>query len=295
MKEHNIKKTNRMRTLLIACLFSLQVVFSYGQKRISIYELGDSLIDCETNFRNLFSNWTSENVTNANSYKLLKYSFVETITDSTRFKYYRNYFSGVEPIYSSTKGISKESSNGQRTNEFYIKPGFIHKEIFDQRGIPEKHRELFSEEFKLKAMTILTQKINIDTMNLNYYSYEMNGVDKLLTLGHDFNVYSVRNLKGASLDSISKNYIDIFIKGEKSIEDLNIKEKRSLMLEQFIIERINNQLLFNKHVQIGDKVYIVDFEYDEQLFTNYVICSAENKKVIMDYFFSEIRLELENN
>lgn len=288
-----------MRTLLIICLFSLQVVFSYGQKRISIYELGDSLIDCKTNFKNLFNNWTSENVTNANSYKLLKYSFVETITDSTRFKYYRNYFSGVEPIYSSTKGISGESSNGQKINEFFIKPGFIHKEIFDQRGIPEKHRELFSEEFTLKAKNILTQEINIDTMDLNHYSYEMDEINKSLTFSSGFKAYSLRkgyvNLKGASLDSISKNYIDIFIKREKSIEDLNIKEKRFLMLEQFIIEKINNQLLFNKQVQIGDKVYSVDFEYNEQPFTNYVICSAENKKVIMDYFFSAIRLESKNN
>lgn len=288
-----------MRTLVLTCLLSIQMVFSYGQKVISIYELGDSLVDCETNFKNLFSNWTSENVTNADSYKLLKFSVVETITDSSRFIYYRNYFSGVEPIYSSTKGISGENTNGQSIHEFYIKPGFIHKEIFDQRGIPKKNRELFSEEFRSKAMNILTQEINIDTMSLNYYSYEMNGIDKLLTLGHDFNVYSVRksyaNLKGASLDSISKNYIDIFIKREKSIDDLNIKEKRSLILEQLIIERINNQLHFNEQVQIGDKVYIVDFEYDGQLFTNYVICSAENKKVVIDYFFSEIRLESENN
>lgn len=289
----------KMRNLILICLFLTQLIFSYGQNKISIYELGDSIINCETNFKNLFNNWTSENVTNADSYKLHKYSLVETIIDSTRLNYYRNYFSGVEPIYSSTQGKSGENSSGQRFREFYIKPGFIHKEIYDQRGLPEKIREIFSEEFKLKAMDILTQEVNIDTINLNYYFYEKNKIDTIINLGSHFNVYSVRksfsNHKGASPDSISKNYIDIFIKGEKSMEDLKTDEKKALILEQLLIERINKQLLFNEQVQIGDKVYVVDFEYNGKLFHNYVICSGENKKVAMDYFFRNISLESKNN
>ncbi len=288
----------KLKALILTCLFLTQLTYSYGQNRISIYELGDSIINCETNFKNLFNNWTPENITNSDSYQLHKYSFVETITDSIRFNYYRNYFSGIEPIYSSVRCEKKENADGQRFCKFYIKPGFIHKEIFDQRGLPEKIREIFSEEFKSKARNILTRDINIDTTNLNYYFYEKNTIDTIITLHPHFNVHSVRkgfiNHKVASPDSISKNYIDIFIKGEKNIESLKTDEKRPLILEQLLIERINKQLLFNKQVQIGDKVYLVDFEYNRKGFKNYVICSAENKNVVFDYFFKSVNLESEN-
>lgn len=101
-------------------------------------------------------------------------------------------------------------------------------------------------------------------------------------------------MKGASTYSISKNYINIEIKGEKRMESLNLNEKRDLILEQILIRRINTQLIFNERVHIGDKVYLVDFKYEGELFTNYVICSAENKKVVMDYFFKSIRLDSPN-
>lgn len=84
-----------MKTIILACLLSIQVLFSYGQKNVSIYEHGDSLVNCEINFKNLYNNWTTLNVTNANSYKLLKYELVEIITDSVKYILYCNYFSRV--------------------------------------------------------------------------------------------------------------------------------------------------------------------------------------------------------
>lgn len=66
------------------------------------------------------------------------------------------------------------------------------------------------------------------------------------------------------------------------------------MLEELLIQRINRQLSFNEKVSIGDRVYVVGFKYNEELFSNYIVCSAENKNVVLDYFFKDIQLELEN-
>ena len=283
-----------MRTILLVWCLIMQVSFLHGQRTVSIYELGDSITDCETNFKNLFANWTSHNITNASSYNLLKYSYVETITDSTRFNYYRNYFSGIEPVYRSGASRYQSSSNGGDIREFFIKPGFIYGEYFDQRGLPPAAREIFTDEFISKAKGILMSDFNIDTISLNHYFYEENKIDTVIKFGPNSNGYSITNhslwSKGASSDTISKNYIDVFIKGTKSIQELTNSEKRPLMLEQLHIERITKQLAFNQQVHIGDKVYVVDFEYNRKLFRNYIICSAENKKVVMDYFFNGIML-----
>ncbi|MBN2662011.1 MAG: hypothetical protein JXR68_00055, partial [Bacteroidales bacterium] len=98
------------KTLAFIILITTSTIMAYSQtnidsishsllgNRVSIYEYGDSLISCETNFENLFKNWMPRNVTNAREYKLLEYKFVETIADTVRYNYYRNYFSGGEAV-----------------------------------------------------------------------------------------------------------------------------------------------------------------------------------------------------
>lgn len=291
-----IIKTKHMRTLILIFLLSIQVASSYCQERPSIYELGNPVVNCETNFKNLFKNWTTQHITNAKSYDLLNYSLVETITDSIQFNYYRNYFSGVEPVGSSVQARSG-GSNGERFHEFYIEPAYIYTEVFDQRGLPAEARELFTDEFKAKAIDILTREINIDTMNLKHYSYEKIKIDTIR--GPDFKITgtqkSFMGSKIASPDSISKNYIDIYVTREKSMEDLKTSEKRTLALEDFLIQRIGRQTSFNELVNIGDKVYVVDFEYNRRPFSSYVICSAESNKVVLDYFFLNVQLKMEDN
>ena len=292
----DIPKINAMRTIIIILLLSIQVASSYCQKSPSIYELGNPIVSCETNFKNLFKNWTTEHITNAKSYDLLNYSLVETITDSIRFNYYRNYFSGVEPVGSSVRARSG-GSNGETFHEFYIEPGYMHGEVFDQRGLPLEARKLFTDEFKTKAIDILTREINIDTMNLKHYSYEKIKIDTIR--GPDYKVTgaqkSFMGSKVASPDSISKKYIDICVTKEKSMEDLEICDKRALILEEFLIQRIGRQTYFNELVNIGDKVYVVDFEYNHRPFSSYVICSGQNNKVVLDYFFLRVQLNLEDN
>ncbi|MBN2881731.1 hypothetical protein JXM83_06805, partial [Candidatus Woesearchaeota archaeon] len=99
-----------MNKLILSVLFFIVNVSAYSQtnidsisnsllgNRVSIYEYGDSLTSCETNFENLFKNWMPRNVTNAREYKSLEYKFVETIADTVRYNYYRNYFSGGEAV-----------------------------------------------------------------------------------------------------------------------------------------------------------------------------------------------------
>ncbi len=287
----------------------MQQTFSYGQKKVSIYELGDSITSCETNFNNLFTNWTANNITNADEYRFFGYSFLETITDSVRFNHYRNYFSGAEQLTGSISGSHREdgvfiSIGGSHKvdkkiekviSKLYITPGFIHGEIYDPRGLPEKSQELLSDDFRNNAKKILTRDFNIDTMHLNYYFYDYNRIDTIVKVAPYFDSFGIRKTyshqKAASPDSISKNYIDIFIKGNRKLEELSLSEKRNLLLEQMLIERINRQLEFNEQVCIGDKVYVVKFEYKGRRYSDYVICSAKHKKVVMDGFFNSIKLD----
>ncbi|MDP4209395.1 MAG: hypothetical protein Q8928_11340 [Bacteroidota bacterium] len=285
------KLINGIILIAIVCCF-------YGRAKAqnkSIYEIGDSISCCETNFENLIHNWTTINITNACEYRDLGYSFVETITDSVRYNYYRNYFSGAESVYSSTSSHTEEDTEGHKTSELYIWPNFLHSEIYDTRGYPEKFRMLLSEDFRQKAKNILIRDFNIDTMKLNYYSYEYNKKDTIIELGPSFNSFGINKYssssKVASPDSISKNYIDIFIKGKRKIEELSTKETRYLLLEQILIERINAQLIFNGQVRIGDKVYVVKFRHRGRPYLNYVICSAESKKVVMDSFLKGVMLD----
>ena len=189
--------------------------------------------------------------------------------------------------------------NGKSYYEFYIVPGFIHQEIYDPRGLSPETREIFSKDFKSQAINILSQDINIDTMKLNYYFFERHQTDTTREWSSDFNAYGVSNRvisdRGASPDSISRNYIAVCIEGTKRIEELSVSEKRSLILEQLLIERINKQLFFNEQVHIGDKVYVVDLRYNDKPLQIFVICSAESKKVVLDYFFSNINANHSNS
>lgn len=281
----------------ITILIFLQAICMYGQKNVSIYELGDSIENYETNFENLIHNWTTDNISNADEYRLFRYAFVETITDSVRYNYYRNYFSGAEILGGSTRSESGEK-NGHRFRKFYIRPGYAHSEFFDTRGMTEKQKTILSDDFIQKAKEILTRDFNIDKMTLKHYSYEFHKADTILGFDHSFSTYSTKQKTIShnilSPDSISANYIDVFVLEKKKLEQFEPNEIKRLLLEQLIIERTQYQLLFNKQVHLGDKVYGIRFEYNGKPYTNYVVCSSETKKVVMDYFFKSINVEQPN-
>lgn len=315
-----------MKRNLLSILLFISSIGAYSQTKhkhdsitnfilgnpVPIYEYGAPLTSCETNFENLFKNWNPGNVTNAREYEFLDFKFVETIADTTRYNYYRNYFSGGEPVYSSgasfsTKSIKCKNLNGKTYNEEteiserFVRPGYIHRELFDQRGLPEEAKKILSEEFKRQAQELLTREINIDTLHLIYSAGEMFKIDTIRSGSDPVGKYVENNHMSynvASTDSISKGYIDITLKNyqgnssqkEDSYDDLTLQKRRTLILEELLIERITKQVSFNKLVHLGDKVYVVRFKYHGALYPVYMICNPDTKKVVMDSFFYNITI-----
>lgn len=282
------------KSISISTLMLLLAICMYGQKNESIYEVGDSIVSCETNFNNLTSNWTTNNVTNADEYKSFRYAFVETITDSVRYNYYRNYFSGDKILSASTSHSSGEK-NGHKFHTLYIKPGYAYREDYDTGNMTEKQKTVLSDDFRQKAKELLTMDYNVDKMNLKHYSYEYHKADTVWRGSDRKEISSIRYSRNshniASPDSISANYIDIFVLGKKTADQLDITEMRRLLLEQLLINRTSSQLAFNMQVHLGDKVYAVRFEYLGKEYTTYVICSSDTKKVVFDSFFKGITAE----
>lgn len=312
-----------MQRNIFAVLFFISSIGAYSQTKhdtitnfilgnpVPIYEYGVPLTSCEKNFENLFKNWNSGNVTNVREYELLDFSLVETIANTTRYNYYRNYFSGGEPVGSSITSFDSKRSklknlNGKTYNEeteiseSFVRPGYIHSELFDQRGLPAEAKKILSEEFKRQAQELLTREINIDTLHLKYSAGEIFRNDTIKSrAGFVKSVrYAHSSYNIASTDSISKDYIDITLKNymgnsshkEDSYTDLTIQKRRALILEELLIERISNQVSFNKLVHFGDKVYVVRYKYHGAMYPIYVICNPDTKKVVMDTFFKNITI-----
>jgi len=278
---------------------------------IPIYEFGMPLTSCETNFENLFKNWNPGNVTNAREYELLDFSFVETIADSVKYSYYRNYFSGGEPVYCSVASFSSSSSKLKKLNgkiyneeteisERFIRPGYIRPELFDQRGLPAEAKEILSEEFVQQARELLMREINIDTLNLKFIAGEISRNDTIKSTSGSVKLirFAHSSYGFVSTDSISQDYVEMFLKSDQdnsfpkgnNYNDLTTQKRRALALEELLIWRITSQVSFNKLVHFGDKVYVVRFRYHGAMFSVYVVCNPETKKVVMDTFFKNITI-----
>ena len=290
------KMKNMKKKTTISLLLLLIAICMYGQKSGPIYEIGDSIANCETNFENLVNNWTNDNVTNAYEYKLFRYAFVETITDSVRYKYYRNYFSGDKMLSCSTSGNSGET-NGRKYHTFYIRPEYAtHREFNDTSNMTEKQKTILSDDFRQKARELSTRDLDVDKMTLKHYRYEYHKADTVWQEADHKSISSISNRSNshdiAYPDSISANYIDFRVFGKNFYDQSDdITEIRRLILEDLLVSRIQLQLSFNQAVQLSDKVYAVRFEYLGKLYTNYVICSAKTNKVVLDYFFKGINAE----
>ena len=286
------------KNLLIG-LILFNHIFCVGQSApyefVSIYEIGESTTNCDVNIKNLLKNWTPERIVNANEYEFLEWSFVETISDSSQYVYYRNYFSSDKPVYSSV--MRKTGSSYPPGNEYdslWIYPAFSHSEYYDTRSLPDEAREILSEDVRLKAIDINSKDFNIDTIPLLYHSYHK----KDSTMSGDIHNYSVRteSYDIATIDSLSQNYIDVNFTREKSFGDLSIEEAKKLLLEGLLIERIAKQLHFKEQVRVGDKVFMIKFKHkdrmhNEKIYNNYIICDSETNKVVMDSFFLRINLK----
>jgi hypothetical protein len=287
---------------------------------MSIYEIGESLTNCDINMKNLLKNWVPKKIVNANEYEFLEWSFVETISDSSRYVYYRNYFSTDEPVYQSQSrkvGSSFFENKHEEYDSLWVYPGFLYPHFHDTRGLPDKARAIFSDDFKLRARKIASMELNIDTLKLNFYYFHQ--TDTIKDFGTNISTTTLVGTGAsgfgggdsstgkswstiiydiATIDSLSQNYIDLYFTRQKSPDDLSIEEKRELTLEELLIERLLGQIRFSERVKIGDKVFVIKFkhknknELNYKFYNNYIICCSETHKVLWDTFFQNITLKV---
>ena len=274
---------------------------------VPIYEYGAPLTSCETNFKNLFKNWTPVHVTNAHEYELLDYSFVETLTDTARYNYYRNHFSGGNVFCSSMTTNSSQSTkvikrNGKsfieitETSECFVGLRYAYGELYDQRRLTEEAKKVYSEDFTKQARELLMREINIDTMKLVHTTGDIYTTKKEKSNSKSFGKMNTIE-KGhltydlASTDSISKKPFNFLVKLEGNPKELSLEEKRAMALEEIMLTKISSQYEFNKLVHFGDKVYVVRFRYQGAIYNDYFICNPETKKVVKEYFFKNITIQ----
>ena len=297
---------------LFICLIFSNMFFCIGQQSssiyktapyntVSIYEIGEPVANCDMNMKNLLGNWKTDKIVNAKEYEFLDWSSVETIEDSTRYVYYRNYFSGTEPVYSSVTrkgGYIYKNGIGIEYDSLWIYPGFLYTDIYDTRGLSNEARALYSEDFRQKAKNVISKELNIDTMKLSYHSFHRTDSMESIETKGGFNIYSksagsFSHNAASPTDSLSQNYIDVNMTRERSYDDLSMEETRKLMLEELFISRIGRQITFNDRVKIGDKVFMIKFKHKDKFYNNFIICSSETNKVVMDYFFLGITFKQE--
>lgn len=271
--------------IMAYCQLKNDSILNFSDKMVSIYEYGDSLTSCETNFRNLFRNWNNGYITNAIQFKLGNYSFVETISDSARYRYYRNYFSGLEVVsyqYLSSGSSSYEGKQMKNKHEYFIAPHKYKWALLEQLPI----------ETMVKMLKVYNTEINIDTIKLKTVSQEIiQSLEEKQDGDSSYNNYSKITQREiwAYSDSVTKKSIDSMVIHQVRFEDLSIQSQEAIRTAQALLIRVGMQKRFNEAVHIGDKVYVVPFQFSGYLFNIFVICNPISKKVVMDYFFKNIR------
>jgi hypothetical protein len=240
-------KKIQIPVFLIFCIVINALGADSKKYAVSIYEVGDSIVDYDTNFKNLFHNWTVDYIENAPDYKLQSYTFIETISDSSVFNYYCRYFTSQRMILSSIKFKSHSTKDGKSESKFAIEPHFFNSDV------------LFSSK-NARVNKILEDRVFFNEV-LRCYS-------------DDFDVENAKLIP-------MKNF--------QSTDSLNDNDFKLYMLECIKTERTFGVLNFRRYTKIGDKVYAILFRYNGKLFTDYVICDSDSKKVISDSFFKQIQ------
>jgi hypothetical protein len=267
------------------CQLKNDSISNSSEKLVSIYEYGDSLTSCETDFKNLFRNWKNGHITNANQYRFDNFSFVETISDSARYRYYRNYFSGLEVVsnyYSTSSSGSYEGNQWKTKQKYFITPFKYKWNLLDKLPIETmiKIIKLFDAELKF----------NVDTVKIiSAFQDSIQTIEKVQNDNSSVSTTSVRTSWEYS-DSKTKKSIDSILVNHLSFKDLSIQSQEKMLTSQYLLMRVGMQKLFNEAVQIGDKAYVIPTEFGGNQFKIFVICNPVTKKVVMDYFFKGIQL-----
>jgi hypothetical protein len=85
--------------VLLMVLFST-TLFGQSAKKVlvPIYEHGNIIYSCESNFDNLLKNWKADNIANAADYVIQGYVVVETMEDSATYNLYARYFASDKAL-----------------------------------------------------------------------------------------------------------------------------------------------------------------------------------------------------
>lgn len=159
-----------MKKLQLSFIFLIYLVInalgadSKRQMTVSIYEVGDSIVDYDTNFRNLFHNWTGKYLANASDYKLLNYTFLETIADSSTLDFYVRLMTSGQMIGLESKSSDKTSSIGVSEKKYAVKPTQFSEDslynvknlrirkLYDDRNFFQEIKRIMSDDFSMREV-----------------------------------------------------------------------------------------------------------------------------------------------
>jgi hypothetical protein len=270
-------------TIVAYCQVVSSTLSGSNPKDVSIYEYGDSLTSCETNFENLMRNWNNGPITNKDQYKFGDYYFFETISDSATYKYYRNYFSGLDVVvhtFSTSGSISYNGKEWETSHDYYLNPYKREWILLDKIPV----------ETKIKALKLFNTELelNADTSKIKTVFRETNKtIEEIQDCNYSYSDESEIEIWAYS-DSETKETIDSVFLNNLSFDDLDIQTQEEMRIKLFSRTRIEMQKHFNEKVHIGDKVYVVPFIFGLIEFKIVVICNPQSKKVVMDSFFKNV-------
>jgi hypothetical protein len=132
-----------------------------NQKSVTIYEIGDSIVDYDTNFKNLFRNWTTDKLNNASDYKLLNFAYLETITDSTILDFYGRLMTSFKMLSLSSKHSEKLSPIGEKIVKYAVEPTQLSfdslftvkdqrlRKLYEDRLFVKEIKRIYSDDFSM--------------------------------------------------------------------------------------------------------------------------------------------------
>lgn len=180
-----------MKKILLFILFSPITFITCGQnteavkyENATIYEYGVTPTSCESNFENLFHNW-SKWITNYQETKLISYQFVGLLTDSALVEKYADTSANWQSLLpQETVGNSEESNGVSIKNKQYhyfnlISIEDIPTKMKIESNLIDVFRKEWESNFKImkKAFKDAVQigdkiyKIKIEISGKIYYHY----------------------------------------------------------------------------------------------------------------------------
>lgn len=159
-----------MKKLQLPLLFLFCLVInalgadSKRQMTVSIYEVGDSIVDYDSNFKNLFHNWTGKNLSNASDFKLLNFTILETIADSSTLEFYSRLMTSRRMIGKASKSSDKTSKTGVSEKKYAVEPTQFSEDslytvknlrirkFYDDRKFFQEVKRIMSDDFSMREV-----------------------------------------------------------------------------------------------------------------------------------------------